>query len=955
MATSPHFSASRPTPPPSARGPASDTLTTKAWSTTSRLRRRWSPSRALGLAALLLPVFIVVAAFQAGAEDGWATLLYSDFDSGEAPLWNLETGWQVELAGANYVLSGPSGRWARPKNRVDWSDYELTFRLRLVQGGVHIHFRTGGVGGYFVSFGEHGGQLRREAPPGVFEDIDGFSATHDLGVWRTIRLRVEGDNARFHVDDVLLIDQTDTSPLALQRGGIAFQVLDGSRAEFDEVLVDGEPVPSGFMWEKLGGPLGGLGYDVRITPSNTDVMYVTDNYAGVARSVDGGRLWTESNEGITARAGPSGDAIPIFCLTIDPHDHSTVWAGALGVRGVFKSTDAGMTWTQKDNGIVEAGGITLRSFTIDPRDPNTVYCGAEIETGERGLEFARQKGKIYRTLDGGENWSSIWAGDSLVRHIIVDPTDSDIIYAATGIFDREAYNSDVANSIPGGLGVLKSANGGTSWTAINNGLSALYVGYLAMDPTDRLTLYAATGMYSAARKGTPGGLYVTRDGGQSWQLLIYDDYEPLTAVRVSPTSPSIRYAGSAEKVWRSEDSGQTWTGYGKGDGTYGPPGVRAGIPIDLTIDPHDPLHVYVNNYKGGVFQSYDGGETWIESSRGYTGAQINDLAAAPTSPSVVYAIGRTGPFRSDDGGRMWEGLRYPDNASIVEWYAIEAAPDDASKVLATGEGAGVILLSVNAGTSWTEVFRHPGDLGEPDDRHGFKAVRFAPTDSSVVYAGMCRNRDHIDAGGNEPSYGVHVSRDGGQTWIERNEGLRQTSALNVHDIAVHPTNPSTAYVATHDSGVFRTTDYGASWSPTSGGLDATTPAVSIRALAIDPHDPQRVYAGVEQGGVYLSEDGGTSWSNISAGMDPWASIRSIAVNPLIEGFVVVGDWHSGVYFTETGTQPWQASNHDLSTRAVTSLLHSAGADLLYAGTDGGGVFRARGRGGWRPSAHWMIR
>ena len=84
---------------------------------------------------------------------------------------------------------------------------------------------------------------------------------------------------------------------------------------------------AGASWIKTGGPPGGIGYDVKVRPDNPDVVYVTDTFSGVNISTDGGRTWTTSNAGITARQGQSGDAVPVFCLTIDPNHPDVVWVG----------------------------------------------------------------------------------------------------------------------------------------------------------------------------------------------------------------------------------------------------------------------------------------------------------------------------------------------------------------------------------------------------------------------------------------------------------------------------------------------------------------------------------------------------------------------------------------------------------------------------------------------------
>ena len=131
---------------------------------------------------------------------------------------------------------------------------------------------------------------------------------------------------------------------------------------------------------RTGGPLGGLGYDVRMHPDNPEIMYVTDAFAGVFKSTDGGMTWFPSNEGITTRTGTSGDSIPIFCLTINPHNPDEIWVGTQNVRGIFKSENGGATWQEKTRGIVEHEGITFRGITIDPNNPDTMFAAAEISS-----------------------------------------------------------------------------------------------------------------------------------------------------------------------------------------------------------------------------------------------------------------------------------------------------------------------------------------------------------------------------------------------------------------------------------------------------------------------------------------------------------------------------------------------------------------------------------------------
>ena len=232
-----------------------------------------------------------------------------------------------------------------------------------------------------------------------------------------------------------------------------------------------------------------------------------------------------------------------------------------------------------------------------------------------GREFDLTRGVLYRTTDGGQHWSAIWRGDNLARYIWIDPRDFNVIYLSTGIFDREAANSDPQAHLPGGEGVLKSIDGGETWQQANNGLDNLYVGSLFMHPTNPDILLAGTGNNQYYDHN---GVYLTIDGAQSWRLVQGD--ANINAVEFSGTDPNIAYAGSANAIYRSADGGLTWERVsGNEDNGWGAPGVRAGFPIDLQVDPRDPDRLFANNYGGGNFVSEDGGRTWEVASAGYTG------------------------------------------------------------------------------------------------------------------------------------------------------------------------------------------------------------------------------------------------------------------------------------------------------------------------------------------------
>jgi photosystem II stability/assembly factor-like uncharacterized protein len=701
--------------------------------------------------------------------------------------------------------------------------------------------------------------------------------------------------------------------------------------------------PTGLQWVRIGGPLGGLGYDVRMRPDNPDIVYVTDAWSGVHVSTDGARSWATANDGIITRSGPSGDAIPVFCLTIDPSNPDIVWVGTQNTRGVYKSLDGGRSWVQKQNGIAESDGISFRGFTVDPRDSNTVYAAAEISSfawtqdrrARTGSQFDLTKGVVYKTTDGGAHWTAIWRGDNLARYIWIDPRDPDVIYVSTGIFDREAANSDAGRGVSGGLGVLKSTDGGRSWQVLGRekGLQNLYVGSLFMHPLNPDILLAGTGVFVVPYNDA-AGVYLSTDAGETWQRVLRAGHlgEAFTSVEFCSADPDVAYAASNSAVYRSNDGGHTWQRLTEGL-FWGPPGVYVGVPIDLQVDPRNADRIFANNYGGGNFLSEDGGRTWSVASIGYTGAQMHEVVVLAADSARVYAIGRTGPFRSSDGGATWEGLNYKP-ASFGEWYTIAVDPSDTNKVLVSDEHQGVLLRSMDGGQRWSVIFRQPDvNANDPQKRYGFKTIAFAPSDAAVVYAGLCRDRVSIDGGRAGIGLGVYKSVNGSLSWSKARDAL--IASQNVNVLVVDSLDAQQVYAGTVTGGILKSVDGGDTWKVFNRGLRG----MDVRALVVDPTQPDTLFAGVEGGGVYKSTNAGETWASSSSGMDPQAAIRDIVIDPTNSRTLYAADLRTGVYRSVDGGKTWSKLNQGLRTRAVTALSISADGGFLYAGTEGEGVFR----------------
>lgn len=912
-----------------------------------------------------------------------------NFDDGNAEGWDLVGGWSVVSEGGNFVLQGSGEGWAEPLVE-GWASYEWRADVRLDAGSVDLSFRVrhGVVDEtewelkrYSLILEENYLYLRKQIGS-EFYNLHEAPIAFPLGVWHAVQVRVEGPLIQVLIDGALATRFTDTvyvidpsKPVLF--GKIALETLPGSVVFLDNLLIIGGPlipIEPGYRWWRTGGASGGLGYDVRIHPTDNKIMYVTDNPSGVNKSTDAGRTWVQRNNQIDARTGDSMDEIPIFSLTMDPSDPSTLWAGTQNVKGVYRSTDGGASWDKLIKGITEGNEISFRNFGIHPTNSNIVFGGAEIKTFVTGQEFDKAKGKIYKSTDGGQNWYPVWGGGSLVRFVLFDYNNPQTMYASTGIFDREAY-SDTASQ-PGGVGLLKSTDGGDTWFPINQGIPQQegnrFLGFLDMHPTNPQILMAAAGNNVWGN----GGVFRTTNGGDSWSK-VSTHKDIYTVVVFSPSNPDVVYAGSGAAFYRSDDGGDTWQRFQKaGENQWGPLGVRAGVPIGAVVDPDDPMTVFVNNYQGGNFLSTDGGETWVNASKGYTGAKLSDIAVAPSHAGIVFVNGRSGPFRSLDGGVNWDGLSYSP-ASQPEWNAVAINPNNTNEILLSDEFQGFIFKSTDRGKSWRKVFDEPnaGDdcsLTPPAQmcRDGFQDIAYAPSNPSIIYAGMRASRRNIDHDfPARKSYGMYKSTDGGENWFAINNGLN-TTYINIHAVAVHPGDANTAYAGTWKDGLYKTTDGGSSWVAKNVGLAAS----DVRAVAIDPNNPQTLYAGLGEGaGIYKSTNGGDSWGAINTGIDlicpsyllpaggselgfslegppeeplgqiyssvPWTSIRAIVIDPTSSQTVYAADHNSGIYLSTNGGSSWSKINDGLTMRAVRALAISSDGQVVYAASWGGGVFR----------------
>jgi photosystem II stability/assembly factor-like uncharacterized protein len=420
-------------------------------------------------------------------------------------------------------------------------------------------------------------------------------------------------------------------------------------------------------------------------------------------------------------------------------------------------------------------------------------------------------------------------------------------------------------------------------------------------------------------------------------------------------------------VYRSTDGGQSWEKPYETD-HWGPPGIFPGFVISAVVDPEDPDIVWVNNYGGGNFVSTNGGISWSNSSNGYTGARIRDITGISSNPNLCYIASRAGPFITYNGGNDWIGINYQN--ALSESYTIEVFPDNLKEILAARADDGAILKSKDGGSTWEEVFRHPDvNASDPGSRYNFRDITISKSHNNIVYAGMGKviNVGMIDPSP-EQSFGMYKSTDRGRNWTEINNGL-ESSTKTINIIAIHPEDPDIAYIGTYFDGIYKTINGGADWTPVNNGL----PFSDIRSMAIDPLHPDTIYAGSGSGmGLAISYNGGGLWSGINEGiklvcptylssygkavqgMDlsvptiknpavdyavPWTKILDVVIDPTNTQNIYSADEGSGVFFSQDHGKTWSLITGGMEIRTITCLWISPAGDVLYCGSEGGGVYR----------------
>lgn len=609
---------------------------------------------------------------------------------------------------------------------------------------------------------------------------------------------------------------------------------------------------------------------ITVDPGNSNIVYTVLHETGVYKSTDGGNNWTDISG--------TGSGLPesgFNNLYVDPNDSDILYlTGGCDVRfstfesagmdpdvvnGVYKSIDGGSTWTNINGDILGSSSGAVKGLAFYNGSSGKIYLGTETGvyyTADGGSNWIKSTGLPYSTLGGISvssntvyaftNGAGLFTGEIQTDNSIDWNTEQKVInkiFFSQILLHPSETRMIYASAYPGGT--FKSEDGGATWHEKNFGMVSFTVddplrqGYYALDISQSNPDIMFLGLF---RKG----VYRSFNGGEVWYQVNGQNWEmaskAISAIKIDPANENIIYVGAEDGVYKSTDSGNTWSDISSGlpskdvktllvhtDGTlyagtrgygiyeyngsnwtpvsaFGNFGVIWPMWNDrplyqytsLLIHPNDNSKVLIGTFPQGIYKSTDGGITWKESNINWTTDGVFCLVSHPENPEIVYSGTYNGVNRSLDFGETWEmwDTGWPDEQWAFSIDFDPTNPDIMYSCSKNGENEGTgsevfkgtVMKSLNGGETWFEITEGL------DIEQEFYKIIVNKFDPDIIYL----------AGQYE---GMYISRDAGSTWERWNEGLTNyfpsTNGNNVTDMLEMSADHSILYFGSSGSGVFR--------------------------------------------------------------------------------------------------------------------------------------------------------
>ena len=614
-------------------------------------------------------------------------------------------------------------------------------------------------------------------------------------------------------------------------------------------------------------------------------------------------------------------------------------ATAIGPTVLAQDTDT------DDEPVLSKGafsGLTFRSvgpalmsgrigdFAMNPDRPAEYYV-------------AVSSGNLWKTVNNGVTYEPIFDGEGSysIGCVTLDPNDSNVVWVGTG-------ENNSQRSVSFGDGVYKSTDGGKNWSHV--GLKdSEHIGMIAVDPRDSDRVFVAA-QGPLWRSGGDRGLYLTEDGGETWDLVLdISEHTGVNEVHIDPEDPDVMYASAYQRqrkvwtlinggpesgVWKSTDGGETWREINKGL----PSEDKGRIGLDISPVDHNVVYAIVEaaHDKDGFFRSTDRGETWSKMSDYVAGSPqyYNEIVASPHDVDTVYSLD-TYMHVTRDGGKNFS--RVPRDNKHVDNHCLWIDPSDPQHMIVGCDGG--IYETWDDAANWhfksnlpvTQYYRVSTDMDEPFYN---------------IYGGT---QDNNSQGG--PS---RTTRLEGIT----NEDWYVTVGGDGYETVVDPENADIVYSQWQYGGLVR-------YDRKSGEITDIRPVEKPgdepyvfnwdTPLIMSPHSNERLYFAGNF--LFRTDNGGSSWDIVSPDltrkidrntlevMDTiqrpdavakhvstsiWGNAVALDESPLVEGLLYVGTDDGLIHISENGGESWRKitseSVGDIPELTYVSSLHASPID-----------------------------
>lgn len=653
-----------------------------------------------------------------------------------------------------------------------------------------------------------------------------------------------------------------------------------------------EPLLKSLKYRQIGPFRGGRSAAVTGSTNRPHTFYMGACGGGVWRTEDAGATWKNISDGFF------GGSIGSIAIADSDPNVIYVGGGEVTVRGnvshgdgVWKSTDAGETWTHV--GLADSRHIPR--IRIHPNDPNLVYAAV------LGHLFGpNQERGVYRSRDGGTTWERILfsTDEAGAVDLVIDPNNPRVLYASTWKVKRTPYSLESGGE---GSGLWKSTDGGDHWTNItrNTGLAGGTVGIIGVtiSPLDSNRVWALV-------EAADGGLFRSDDAGKTWANINGDRNLRqrawyYTRVYAGPKNIDEVYVANVG-FWRSRDGGKTFANIDTPHGDH----------HDLWIDPNNDQRMVIAD-DGGAQVSFNGGATWSTYENQPT-AQFYRVTTDNHFPYRIY-----GAQQDNSTIRIWHRT-FSGSISDRDWQETAGgesgflAPDPDDPEIVYGGSYGGDLTRFDHRTRQSRSIDVWPDnavgRGAEEMKYRFQwnfPILFSPHQPKTLYAA---------------ANVLFKTTDEGQSWTAISPDLTRNdkSKLGPSGGPITKDNTTVEYYCT------------------------------IFAVAESTHEPGVIWTGSDDGLVQITRDGGQKWENVTpADLPEWAQINSIEIDPFEKGGAYIAatrykldDFRPFLYHTTDYGKTWTAITSGIDPKHFTRVIRAdrKRAGLLYAGTERGMYF-----------------